>query len=166
MELGTTAARSRALQRGLAVNSGKRQARAEALYYKQETHVKTKRVLCFVLLVTALVCAPSAPGGILGPRGDDAEEKKVNVRKDRDKMLADLYSSNPELKAKIQGAVGYATFKNLNINLLLLATANGYGMVVENKTGKETFMRMASLGGGVGAGSGMCASCSFFTMRA
>jgi lipid-binding SYLF domain-containing protein len=40
----------------------------------------------------------------------------------------------------------------VNVNLLLLATANGYGVVVDNKTHKETFMRMGSLGGGIGAG--------------
>ena len=38
------------------------------------------------------------------------------------------------------------------MNLLLLATGNGYGVVVDNKTRKETFMRMGSLGGGIGAG--------------
>jgi lipid-binding SYLF domain-containing protein len=40
----------------------------------------------------------------------------------------------------------------VNVSLLLLATANVYGIVVDNKTGKETFMRMGSLGGGIGAG--------------
>jgi len=38
------------------------------------------------------------------------------------------------------------------VNLLLLATANGYGLVVDNKAHKETFMGMGSLGGGIGAG--------------
>jgi lipid-binding SYLF domain-containing protein len=111
-----------------------------------------KITLWRVVLLMGLVCAPSAPAGIFGPSGDDTDEKKANVRKQRDELLTELYSSQPELKTKIQKAVGYATFKNLNLNLLLLATANGYGMVVDNKTGKETFMRMASLGGGVGAG--------------
>lgn len=106
-------------------------------------------LLCILMLATFVYAAPA---GILGPSGDDADEKKAAVRKDRDKMLGELYSSKPELKAKIQKAVGYATFKNVNVNLLLLATANGYGVVMDNKTGKETFMRMASLGGGIGAG--------------
>jgi lipid-binding SYLF domain-containing protein len=109
--------------------------------------MKTKTVLLLVLL-----CAPAAMAGLFGPKGSDVEEKKANVRKQRDEMLAEVYKAKPELKQRIESAAGYATFKNLNVNLLLLATANGYGMVVDNKTGQETFMRMASLGGGVGAG--------------
>jgi len=114
--------------------------------------MKMKRIFWHVLLLTGLVCLPTSRGGILGPSGDDANEKKSNVRKQRDEMLAELYSSKPALKKTLQKCVGYATFKNVNVNLLLLATANGYGMAVDNKSGRETFMRMASLGGGIGAG--------------
>jgi len=113
--------------------------------------MKAKRFL-WNLLLALLLCAPGTQAGLFGPKGDNADEKKANVRKQRDEMLADVYAAKPELKENIQKAAGYATFKNVNVNLLLLATANGYGMAVDNKTGKETFMRMASLGGGVGAG--------------
>ena len=106
----------------------------------------------FLLGLGMLLAAPPSPAGIFGPKGDSPDEKKANVRKQRDEMLAQLYASNPPLKQTVQKAAGYATFKNVNVNLLLLATANGYGMAVDNKTGKETFMRMASLGGGIGAG--------------
>jgi hypothetical protein len=105
-----------------------------------------------IVVLSLLLCAPMAMAGLFGPKGGDAEEKKNNVRKQRDEMLAEVFKTKPELKSKIESAAGYATFKNLNVNLLILATANGYGMVVDNKTGQETFMRMASLGGGIGAG--------------
>ena len=104
------------------------------------------------VLLVMLLLAPAARAGLFGPKGSDVEEKKDNVRKQRDEMLAEVYKAKPELKQKIESAAGYATFKNLNVNLLLLSTANGYGMVVNNQTGQETFMRMASLGGGIGAG--------------
>ena len=103
-----------------------------------------------LILVLALAC--SAQAFLFGPKGDSNAEKKANIRKQRDEMLAELYSSKPELKKTLQKAAGYATFKQVNVNLLLLATGNGYGMVVDNKTKKETFMRMGSLGGGIGAG--------------
>jgi hypothetical protein len=87
-----------------------------------------------------------------GPKGSDAAEKKTNIRQQRDEMLVQLFPANPRMKDKLGKAAGYATFKQVSVNLLLLASANGYGVVVDNKTGKETFMRVASLGGGVGAG--------------
>ena len=67
-------------------------------------------------------------------------------------MMKDLYAADPKLKAVVAKAAGYATFKQLNVNLLLLATTRGGGVLTESKTGKTTFMRMASVGGGVGAG--------------
>jgi lipid-binding SYLF domain-containing protein len=108
-----------------------------------------KRHLALALIV-ALVA--SAQAGLFGPKGDSNAEKKANVRKQRDEMLAQLYATKPEMKKAIQKAAGYATFKQTSVNLLLLATANGYGVVVDNKARKETFMRMGSLGGGIGAG--------------
>jgi hypothetical protein len=56
------------------------------------------------------------------------------------------------LKDRLEKAAGYATFKQSDVNLFLLASGHGYGMFVDNKTGKETIMRVASLGYGVGLG--------------
>jgi lipid-binding SYLF domain-containing protein len=114
--------------------------------------MKTRLAIPAVLLLAVIAATQTGWAGLFGPKGDGPDEKKATVRQQRDEMLAELYSSKPGLKETIKKAAGYATFKNVNVNLLLLATANGYGMAVDNKTGKETFMRMASLGGGVGAG--------------
>ena len=108
-----------------------------------------KRILCLAL---ALALASSAQAFLFGPKGDSNAEKKANIRKQRDEMLAQLYAANPDMKKVLKQAAGYATFKQMNVNLFLLATANGYGVVVDNQARKETFMRVASLGGGVGAG--------------
>jgi hypothetical protein len=104
------------------------------------------------ILILALALASSAQAGLFGPKGDSNDEKKATIRKQRDEMLAQLYSAKPEMKKVLKKAAGYATFSQVNVNLLLLATANGYGAAVDNKTKKETFMRMGSLGGGIGAG--------------
>ncbi len=99
-----------------------------------------------------LVLQLTAQAGLFGPKGDTVQEKQDEVRKQRDQMLADLYAAKPEAKEKLKKAAGYATFNQKDINLFLLASGNGYGVLVDNKTGKETFMRVASLGGGVGLG--------------
>ena len=108
-----------------------------------------------MLLAAALVCALALPAdaALFGPKGDNLEEKRAKVRKERDDILAKLYQEKPEAKAKIQKAVGYGAFNNKNMNLFLLSTGHGYGVVVDAKTGKETFMAMGSLGGGVGLGA-------------
>jgi len=107
-----------------------------------------------ILLAAALACALALPAaaGLFSPKGDTNDEKRAKVRKDRDEILAKLYEKHPEAKEKIQKAVGYATFNNMNVNLLLLSSGRGYGMVVDQKTQKETFMSMGSLGGGLGLG--------------
>jgi lipid-binding SYLF domain-containing protein len=107
-----------------------------------------KRVLLAVMLAAI---AMSAAAGFFSAKGKDADEKKAAVRKDRDEILAKLYASHPEAKEKIQNAAGYGTFNNKNMNLFLLSTGHGYGIVVD-KNGKETFMAMGALGGGVGMG--------------
>jgi lipid-binding SYLF domain-containing protein len=108
-----------------------------------------KRVILLTSIIAALIVPVAA--GLFGPKGDDVQQKRAAIRKDRDEILAKLYTTNPEAKQKIQNAVGYGTFNNRNLNLLLLSSGSGYGMVVD-KAGKETFMSMGSLGFGVGMG--------------
>ena len=105
-----------------------------------------------LLILTAICLALPAAGALFGPKGDDIEDKRAKVRAQRDEILAKLYKERPEAKAKVQQAVGYGAFNNKNMNLFLLSTGHGYGMVVD-KGGKETFMAMGSLGGGVGLGA-------------
>ena len=90
--------------------------------------------------------------GLFCPKGDSAEEKRQVILKQRDEMLAELDKTKPELKDRIQKAAGYATFKQTDMNLFLLASGRGYGVLRNNKAGKDTFMCVASLGTGVGMG--------------
>lgn len=107
--------------------------------------------LAALVAVTMLVLSTSA--GVFSPKGDSLDEKRAAVRKQRDEILAKLYAAHPEAKDKIKKAAGYGTFNNKNLNLFLLSTGHGYGMVVDAKTGKETFMAMGSIGGGLGMGA-------------
>ena len=110
--------------------------------------MRVKLMLC----VAALAVAIPASAGFFSAKGDNNEEKREKVRKDRDEILAKLCAAHPDAKAKIEKAAGYGTFNNKNMNLFLLSTGHGYG-VVTDKAGKETFMAMGSLGGGVGLGA-------------
>lgn len=104
-------------------------------------------------LLTCMMAALALPAaaGLFGAKGETPEEKRAAVRKDRDGILAKLYAAHPDAKEKIKKAAGYGTFNNKNLNLFLLSSGHGYGMVV-GRDGQETFMAMGSLGGGVGMG--------------
>jgi lipid-binding SYLF domain-containing protein len=110
---------------------------------------RTPLLLSLLILVSSL----QTQAGLFGPKGDSLEEKQAMVRKEHDEILAKLYKEHPEAKKKIKNTVGYATFNNKSMNLFLLSTGHGYGIVVDNKTRKETFMAMGSLGVGVGLGA-------------
>jgi lipid-binding SYLF domain-containing protein len=119
----------------------------------EPNRLKPWAIAPFAACVLLAALAFPASAGLFGPKGDSTEEKRAKVRKDRDEILAKLYATNPEAKDKIKKAAGYGTFNNKNLNLFLLSSGHGYGVVVDNKTGKETFMAMGSLGGGVGIGA-------------
>jgi lipid-binding SYLF domain-containing protein len=106
-------------------------------------------LLCIMCLV---LFSPLANGGLFSGEDKSKEEEQAEVRKMRDEVLADAYKEKPELKSRIKKAAGYGVFSNLGINVLLLSTAHGSGVVVDNATGKETFMKMGSVGAGVGLG--------------
>ncbi|MBL9126856.1 MAG: hypothetical protein JNL97_04380 [Verrucomicrobiales bacterium] len=102
------------------------------------------------LLTLVLTCSASA--ALFGPKGGSTAQKQKTIRKQRDEILAKLYAAHPDAKEKIAKAAGYGTFNNKNVNILLLSTGSGYGMVVD-KAGKESFMAMGSIGGGIGLGA-------------
>lgn len=112
--------------------------------------VSTMKKYLFALTFILVFNSPSY--ALFGPKGKSDGEKRATVRKMSDETLTTLYSTHPEAKAKIQKAAGYAVFSNMGVNLFLLSSGNGYGIAVDNSTGKETFMRMAQLGAGFGVG--------------
>ena len=94
---------------------------------------------------------------ILGTSGlslakDSPDEQRQKVRKMAAACLNDLYKLQPASKTAIQKAAGYAVFNNMGTNLLLLSTARGAGLAVDSKTKQETFMKMVSVGAGLGVG--------------
>ena len=85
-------------------------------------------------------------------RAGDDEKKRDKTRKMVAEVLKDLYKKEPASKAVIEKAEGYAVFANTGVNVLLLSTARGSGLALNNKTKQETFMKMVSVGGGLGMG--------------
>lgn len=95
----------------------------------------------FLLLSLALQAVANTP---------DQEREKIN--KMRSEVLEKLYREDPQIRSEVKGAVGYATFSNIGINLVFFSAAGGNGVAHNNRTGKDTYMNMASAGVGIGLG--------------
>jgi len=104
----------------------------------------------FKIIASILAVALLTVGAYGGE--DDNEKKRQKTRKMAAEALQDLYKLEPTAQAAIQKAAGYAVFDNMGVNVLLLSTARGSGLAVNNKTKQETFMKMASAGAGLGMG--------------
>jgi lipid-binding SYLF domain-containing protein len=79
-------------------------------------------------------------------------DKRAAIRKESQTTLGKLYKAQPGAKAALQKAAGYAVFDNFGMNLFVISTASGKGMVVDKSTSKPIYMKMIS--GGVGLGLG------------
>jgi lipid-binding SYLF domain-containing protein len=98
-------------------------------------------LLAFVLLA-----------GCATPKGATKQEQRNHVLTMKDETLTELYAEKPETKDMVRKAAGYGVFSSIGTHIFLLATGNGYGVVVDNATGKKTYMKMNTVGVGLGAG--------------
>jgi lipid-binding SYLF domain-containing protein len=106
---------------------------------------RIKHIFLFTLLM--LVSASCATTGPASP-----QEKRQVVNDMRMQVLSQLYKLKPQTRAMIAQAPGYAVFSNANVNIIFASFSGGYGVVRNNKTGKDTYMKMGEVGLGLGLG--------------
>lgn len=104
-------------------------------------------------MVLLAACIAAGVAGCSKAVGNTASEKRDYAQEMKKNTIAELYQEKPEAKAKIANAAGYGVFSNININLFLLSSGNGYGVVHDQSSGDETYMRMQMLGVGLGLGA-------------
>jgi lipid-binding SYLF domain-containing protein len=66
-------------------------------------------------------------------------------------VLSELYKLYPQAQKQIALAPGYAVFSNANVNIIFASFSGGYG-VVQESSGKQTYMKMGEAGLGLGLG--------------
>jgi len=81
-----------------------------------------------------------------------ADAVRAEIRKMRQETLDQLYKDVPQARRNIRGAAGYAVFESVGAQVLFVGGAGGSGVVRDNLTGKDTYMKMASAGVGLGLG--------------
>ena len=103
----------------------------------------TSIVIIFAVLISGCVSTDKST----------VSEKRQAVLTMKNKVLTDLYKMKPDVRSQISSAPGYAVFSNININLLFASFGGGQGIVKNNNTGKNTFMKMGEVGIGLGLGA-------------
>ena len=90
------------------------------------------------------------------PEGVPNESKIIQARQQVREMsqdaLATLYEIAPGTRRVIERSAGYATFSTFGVKLFFAGGTTGKGMVVNHRTGRQTFMKMLQVQGGLGFG--------------
>ena len=86
------------------------------------------------------------------PAAQEIQQKKADIRKMAKETLARLYKAQPSAKKAISKSAGYAVFSNFGTKILIAGGGSGKGVVYDNKTKKETFMKMIEVQAGLGFG--------------
>ena len=90
------------------------------------------------------------PSGV--PNEGKVIEARHQVREMANDALASLYEIQPNLRWAVERAAGYAVFSTFGVKLFFAGGTTGKGVVVNNHTGRQTFMRMVQVQGGLGFG--------------
>ena len=104
--------------------------------------MKSIFALCLALCLLSGCAAPD----------DTPAQKRSAIQQMRSDTLSRLYKQYPQARKEVSSAAGYAVFSNVGNNLLLVSSGNGYGVVREKRSGRDTYMKMATLGVGLGLG--------------
>jgi lipid-binding SYLF domain-containing protein len=101
-----------------------------------------------------MICTSALAGETKADKEKEAKANKERqeIRKTAKDILARLYKAQPSAKAAVEKAAGYAVFSNFGMKLGVAGSGTGKGVAVDNKTKKETFMKMVELQAGLGFG--------------
>jgi lipid-binding SYLF domain-containing protein len=105
----------------------------------------------FSILISAiLLTAPVTSYALFGD--DDPDKERKEIQEARGKALEKLFEEKPSARQEIKESKGYAVFSSFGMNLFLISTERGDGILHINGSGQEVYMKMFSGGGGLGMG--------------
>ena len=98
-----------------------------------------------LMLAALCFCLPMI--AVAGP-----DEDRQEILDAREQILSKLYAEKSSAKSAVENSKGYAVFSSLGVNLFVVSTARGGGVLHDNRDNKDTYMSMLSAGGGLGLG--------------
>ncbi|MFO1406753.1 MAG: YSC84-related protein [Steroidobacteraceae bacterium] len=105
------------------------------------TPFRTRAFLAVAALVAALAQSPAV-------RADDA----ADIDRMAKSTLETLYAQKPSAARAVRESVGYAVFSDISTKIFIAGGGGGKGVAVNNRTGKDTYMLMATISAGLGVG--------------
>lgn len=101
-----------------------------------------------LLLQTSAFAQFSNP---FGPQKTVAQQRQDILKKNED-ILKQLYAVQPKAKELIEKSIGYATFSNFGMKILIAGGGTGSGVVMHKDGAKPVYMNMAEVQAGLGIG--------------
>lgn len=104
----------------------------------------------FFALFTAALMALS-----LGAHAQDESailQGRQQIREAAQDAISTLYEFQPAARYAVEHAAGYAVFSTFGIKLLFAGGQQGKGVVFNNRTHRQTFMKMVGVQAGLGFG--------------
>lgn len=80
------------------------------------------------------------------------DQQRQEILKKNEAILKQLYQAQPKAKELIEKSVGYATFSNFGMKILIAGGGTGTGVVIEKGVSKPIYMDMAEVQAGLGLG--------------
>jgi lipid-binding SYLF domain-containing protein len=104
-------------------------------------------------LLAATVALAAVPGSVSAAMTEkEKKQARAEVQNMADKVLAQLYKTQPSAKNAISKAAGYAVFSNFGMKIFFAGGGKGDGLAVSNATKQKTYMKMLELQAGLGLG--------------
>lgn len=79
-------------------------------------------------------------------------QQRQDILKKSEDTLKALYQAQPKAKEVIEKSVGYATFSNFGMKILIAGGGSGTGVVINKDSKKPIYMNMAEIQAGLGVG--------------
>ena len=86
------------------------------------------------------------------PSQSEVEQTRQQIRQVAQEALATLGQISPAARRAIERAPGYAVFSSFGVKILVAGGTTGRGVVVDQRSRNETFMKMVQAQAGLGFG--------------
>lgn len=118
---------------------------------KMKTTISIARA-CLIVFASVLASAVTHAQTSTPTPDPKIEKKRAEIRKKSADTLIRLYKAQPLAKKAVNGAAGYAVFSSTGVKIGIAGSGKGQGVAVNNKSKKETFMKMLEVQAGLGLG--------------